>query len=413
MLAYGCLLEWKPEEGSQGLEEREDAAQAWYWASRRAIVSAPTFYGESLDIVRASCLITWYLVIQRRVPESWLTIGFGVRFSQAQGLHIDGERWGLGSKETEIRRRLWAQIFVLDRSISLFLGRPLSIQNEQSAVAMPSNLSDDELDNPHPHPLTHITRTTYLVINKALTAIIGLMQNLCFGLQPTTYRHVLLSDEELVKWANDLPPVFRLDDPVTDHDRAQSYLVPQRLSLHSRYHLARISLHRPFLMRAIVGDNFQVSRQVAIDSALDDLALRLQLSVRSPFTVLLDVNLTSTDQALSGFGQDCDPLNRFLYLTVAGGFSSCTVLGIVLIREPTGRLAPEITRILEAYLKQQQATPLRHPSHQAEIKVLVSLPPLARPSSKAIIDRTLLTFAGDVPRPCPGRVAQERLSQLG
>jgi hypothetical protein len=52
-----------------GLEEREEASRSWYWASRRAIVGAPTFYGESLDIVRAGSLVTWYLVINRRAPE--------------------------------------------------------------------------------------------------------------------------------------------------------------------------------------------------------------------------------------------------------------------------------------------------------------------------------------------------------
>lgn len=94
MLSFGVLLEWRPNEGSQGLEAREEASKSWYWASRRAIVSAPTFYGvrpararfsslegsqlidlvpfllqESLDIVRAGCLVTWLLVITRRAPE--------------------------------------------------------------------------------------------------------------------------------------------------------------------------------------------------------------------------------------------------------------------------------------------------------------------------------------------------------
>lgn len=109
---------------------------------------------------------------------------------------------------------------------------------------------------------------------------------------PTTHRHVLLSDEELVNWAASLPPHFRLGNPCTTLDRAKPFLVPQRLSLHSRFHLTRISLHRPFLMRAIVGDSFQISRSIAIDSALDDLALRLQLS-------------------------DADPLTRFHYMTVS------------------------------------------------------------------------------------------------
>lgn len=39
-------------------------------------------------------------------------------------------------------------------------------------------VSDEELDDPPPapHPLTHITRTTYLILNKSLTTVIGQMQ---------------------------------------------------------------------------------------------------------------------------------------------------------------------------------------------------------------------------------------------
>lgn len=43
---------------------------------------------------------------------------------------------------------------------------------------MPLQVSDEELDHPPdvPHPLTHITRTTYLILNKSLTTVIGQMQ---------------------------------------------------------------------------------------------------------------------------------------------------------------------------------------------------------------------------------------------
>lgn len=58
------------------------------WAARRAIVIAPSFYGESTDIVRAGLLVTRYLLYTRRVSESWLTIGFASRMAQAQGMHV-------------------------------------------------------------------------------------------------------------------------------------------------------------------------------------------------------------------------------------------------------------------------------------------------------------------------------------
>jgi hypothetical protein len=58
------------------------------WAARRAIVIAPSFYGESSDLVRAGLLVTRYLLHTRKLTESWLTISFAMRMAQAQGMHV-------------------------------------------------------------------------------------------------------------------------------------------------------------------------------------------------------------------------------------------------------------------------------------------------------------------------------------
>lgn len=66
------------------------------------------------------------------------------------------------------------------------------------------------------------------------------MQDVCFGTHPSSFAHVLQADAQLIQWATDLPPHFRIQDPDRSLDTEQPYLVPQRLSLHSKYHLCRI-----------------------------------------------------------------------------------------------------------------------------------------------------------------------------
>lgn len=75
------------------------------------------------------------------------------------------------------------------------------------------------------------------------------MQNLCFGIAPTSYAQVSLSDQQITSWTDELPPHFRMVDPDTSLDDTFPFLRSQRLSLHSKFHLARLALHRPFLVR--------------------------------------------------------------------------------------------------------------------------------------------------------------------
>ncbi|KAL6872072.1 hypothetical protein J3F83DRAFT_713925 [Trichoderma novae-zelandiae] len=88
ILAFGVLLDTPPRLTLDVQREREEASLRFYWAARRVIVIAPSFYGESTDIVRAGLLVTRYLLHTRRVSESWLTIGFASRMGQSQGMHM-------------------------------------------------------------------------------------------------------------------------------------------------------------------------------------------------------------------------------------------------------------------------------------------------------------------------------------
>lgn len=147
ILAYGVFLDSPHPKNPEVQRELQETSLRFYWASRRAIVIAPTFYGESTDLVRAGVLVTRYLIHLRRVPEAWLTTSFAMRMAQAQGIHIDGERWRLPRKETETRRRLWSHLYVLDKTIALAIGRPFAIVDQQCLVKRATNAwLDDEAD---------------------------------------------------------------------------------------------------------------------------------------------------------------------------------------------------------------------------------------------------------------------------
>ncbi|ORY35424.1 fungal-specific transcription factor domain-domain-containing protein [Naematelia encephala] len=394
VLAFGVLLEYDPQIISQrrefvtslpvadgakaelhemvdeletkgeSLAGREERSKIWEWAAQRALNEPSKFFGESVDTVRAWALIALYMVISRRVPEAWTAVGQAVRNAQALGMHVDGSYWDrMTFVEVELNRRLWAQLYTLDRSVSLFLGRPLAIQDGQMNCKPPSNLTDDELDQARPdRPLDHPTKTTFLILHQRLADIIGNVQLECFGLQPRKYEDVLKHEAVFQSFKESLPPHFRLDgdaDTSLDGLQAFGWLIPQRQSLISKFHLARISLHRPYLLRSLSDPRYAASREACLQSAIADIQLRTITMVAA------------------------DPLERFKWMTVASGFNPATIIGILCVwsfrdhRYDFDTLMP----LLQDYVAAERLNQRRDEQLENELRVLDMM------VEKAIVNR--------------------------
>ncbi|KAH8121906.1 fungal-specific transcription factor domain-containing protein [Trichoderma asperelloides] len=351
ILAFGVLLDSPPHPTLDVQREREEASLRFYWAARRAIVIAPSFYGESTDIVRAGLLVTRYLLYTRRVSESWLTIGFASRMAQAQGMHVDGERWRMTRKATEQRRRLWSHIYAIDRMISLALGRPYAINNQFCLTQEPENvwlddMEDEEASRAVPQPLSLPTPSVLSSLLYRLAQVVGKIQEKCFGMERASYEAVLQLDANLVRWSEQLPPYFRLDNPDTAADDALPFLPWHRLYLHTSFHFARIVLHRPFLLRESITDRFRTSHEACMSSALADLKIRLRT-----------MNSTNADSLRWAFGAH-------------NLFNSAMILGIIAVKNPHSVQAGAIIEDLEAYCENLHQDPWLNEFGMAELKVV-------------------------------------------
>ncbi|KAF4302512.1 putative nuclear protein [Botryosphaeria dothidea] len=351
VLAYGVLLDCPQPLNVDMQRELEETSLRFYWAARRAIVIAPTFYGESTDLVRAGVLVTRYLIYSRRVPESWLTTSFAMRMAQAQGMHIDGERWRLSRKDTETRRRLWSNLYLLDKTIALSLGRPFAIVDQQCLVEKANNVWLDDMDDDTAAsaPVLPISEPTPSLSNRlchGLAIIIGAIQEKCFGLFTVSYDTVLALDREILEWRNKLPPYFRLEDPDLSLDSHLPYLAWHRLHLHSMYHFARVTLHRPYLLRPSITNRFRTSHDACIASACADLSMRLQ-SLSQPLQDRLRWTLGPH------------------YL-----FNSALVLGIIAVRDPFSHRSLAILEDLAAYCAMQRRDIWVNEFALAEVKIV-------------------------------------------
>lgn len=146
-----------------------DEQQAWsrrfYGSARSGLEYAKALQRDNLDVLFAGLLASRYMLLTRRPAEGStpLTTAFQL------GLYRDGTVLNLSDKrDVEIRRRAWAMLYHLDRTISLLVGRPASISDAHTDARPPANLDDDEVESgnfdPAGHPMTKPTVYTYVIV---------------------------------------------------------------------------------------------------------------------------------------------------------------------------------------------------------------------------------------------------------
>ncbi|KAH8678400.1 fungal-specific transcription factor domain-containing protein [Xylariales sp. PMI_506] len=360
ILAYGELLDCPQPCSVEVQREHEDSSLHFYWTARKAIVIAPSFEGESPDLIRAGILLTKYLNHAYRISECWLTVGVAVRMAQAQGMHIDGDELKLPRKVVETRRRLWSQLYYLDRATALALGRPPSINEQHCTSKEPrniwvDNLSSEAADSAQPNAPGDPTPSIFLMYQHQLAAIIAQIQDVCFGAAAagprtsnefTSYEEVLRHDEKLLAWKDGLPPYFAMDRPDTTLDEEYPYLHWHRTYLHMAYHFTRITLHRAYLLRASFTDHFAYSRNACISSACADL--KIKLGFRNP---------TMADRIKAN-------------VAAFRLFNSALILGVVVVRDPHGEHTEAILNDLQVYCNKINTDTWSNEFGLAEVRVV-------------------------------------------
>ncbi|KAF6834609.1 fungal specific transcription factor domain-containing protein (C6 zinc finger protein) [Colletotrichum plurivorum] len=121
------------------------AFQRFSTGVRRSLFRAE--FLRSHDLTTLQALVLHIMSIQGRcnIHGAWVLNGICVRIAQKMGLHRDGELLGLPPFETEMRRRIWWQIFMLDIKFSMISGLSQSLLPRPSDCKLPKNLNDADL----------------------------------------------------------------------------------------------------------------------------------------------------------------------------------------------------------------------------------------------------------------------------
>ncbi|KAH6984383.1 fungal-specific transcription factor domain-containing protein [Ilyonectria sp. MPI-CAGE-AT-0026] len=102
---------------------------------------------KSHDLTTLQALVLHLISLQSR-PKShptWVLNGVCIRIAQKMGLHRDGELLGLSPFETEMRRRIWWQIVMLDALSAMASGLSPTLLPRVGDCKMIKNLNDADL----------------------------------------------------------------------------------------------------------------------------------------------------------------------------------------------------------------------------------------------------------------------------
>lgn len=143
-------------------EGRVEEAKGLQWLLAGISLSfRPFFPPASIYDLQFNALCLEYFWRTTSMVFTWSSVYFSIRRFVDAGAHRETtKRWSSSLMIDQLRKRAWWAVVVIDRSVSLSLGRPLSIQDNDFDVGPFLQMSDEDLErfdkNPHLDPLPPI-----------------------------------------------------------------------------------------------------------------------------------------------------------------------------------------------------------------------------------------------------------------
>lgn len=126
-------------------EEKDPALKKYRFATEQALARSSFLNTQDIIVLQALAL---FLICVRRYDDTrfvWAMTGLLIRLAQSLGLHRDGEQYGLTPFETEMRRRLWWQILILDFRAAEDQGSDPAMVDHTFDTKVPLNINDIDI----------------------------------------------------------------------------------------------------------------------------------------------------------------------------------------------------------------------------------------------------------------------------
>ena len=144
-------------------EERAELLDRYRFGVEQGLASANFMSSPKLFSIQA---LTLFLICARHHTERtlvWSLTGLAIRLATKLGLHRDPDSLGLSPFVSEMRRRLWWQIVILDVLTAEENDIDASIHEHTFDTKFPANVNDQELDLNMTAPVTSDMRRTEML----------------------------------------------------------------------------------------------------------------------------------------------------------------------------------------------------------------------------------------------------------
>jgi len=198
VLAFGQLYsvnQWTDFSGPPGFEYFNQALQY-----------LPDLHEEgTILFVETLALVGYFLQNLNRRDAAYLYIGTALRMSISLALHQEVPTVNFDEATREHRRRVWWSVYSLDRILSVKPGNPITIQDEDIGVNLPSRLPNE------PEYCSAVVLRRYTELSR----ILGRIMTSIYRKTPKSRASLLSSVQSilssLAQWKRDVPDELRFE----------------------------------------------------------------------------------------------------------------------------------------------------------------------------------------------------------
>ncbi|KAJ5280152.1 hypothetical protein N7478_005524 [Penicillium angulare] len=210
---------------------------------------------SSLESVQACLLLGYYALPIDASGLGYIYINLGVRLAMQNGMHRKCKNSAFSPTMIETRNRVWWTVYSLERKISIFHGRPLSVLRADVDATIP--LHQPSLDLGESYESVARAKASIQLINylEDLFIEVNALRSGQKQQIPKVIKSLLARKMALKTWWNSLPEDI-LSDRIQDevhHDGRST------LHLKLEYCLVRMFIGRPFLLKRETSNSIGVS----------------------------------------------------------------------------------------------------------------------------------------------------------
>lgn len=158
---------------------KSDLIDTYKFATEQALARAKFLETDELIVLQAFVIFLMSLRNHCSIRLMWSLTALAVRLAQNAGIHRDGTHFNLSPFTTEMRRRLWWSICVLDSRACEDSGHDATLPHSGADTLIPLNINDSDMTvhmKEAPQPRIGLTEMSFSLVRFEATSLFRRLQ---------------------------------------------------------------------------------------------------------------------------------------------------------------------------------------------------------------------------------------------